>query len=121
VDLRTIVQVEAERRSAAGRTVDTRYFLASLPSKAAALGQAVRRHWQVENRLHWVLDVAFREDDSRVRVGEGAPNFALLRHLALNLLRQDDSRRGSIATKRFRAALDDTYLRTLLEGLTAPI
>ena len=115
--LRTLVQVEAERRGGDTVTRDTRYYLSSLPPNAAALGQAVRHHWQVENRLHWVLDVAFREDDSRVRVGDGAQNFAVLRHLALNLLRQEAAGRGSIATKRFRAALDETYLRTLLDGL----
>ena len=119
VGLRTLVQVEAERRIAGTVTTDTRYFLSSLPSDARVLGQAVRRHWQVENQLHWVLDVTFREDASRVRVGDGAQNFAVLRHLALNLLRQESTRRGSIATKRFRAALDDTYLHTLLGGLTA--
>ena len=71
----------------------------------------------MENRLHWVLDVLFREDASSVRLGDGAQNFAVLRHLALNLLRQDRTVRGSLATKRFRAALDDTYLQRLLAHL----
>jgi predicted transposase YbfD/YdcC len=83
------------------------------------LGRAMRHHWHVENRLQWVLDVSFREDDSRVRVGDGAQNFAGLRHLALNLLCHEPAGRGSVATKRFRAALDETYLRTLLGGLAA--
>jgi len=117
-DLRTVVQVTADCRQGGAGTRDTRYFLSSLPPNAAALAQAIRSHWGVENRLHWVLDVAFREDDSRVRVGDGAQNFAVLRHLALNLLRHPQAGRGSIATKRFRAALDDTYLQTLLGGLT---
>jgi len=75
------------------------------------------QHWPVENRLHWVLDVVFREDACWVRVGDGTHNLAILRPLALNLLRQEPTLRGSLATKRFRAALDDTYLRRLLAGL----
>lgn len=115
--LRSVVEVQAERRQDAPPTTERRYYLSSLPPDAALLGQAIRGHWGVENRLHWVLDVQFREDASTVRVGDGAHTFAVLRHLALNLLRQDRSVRGSLATKRFRAALDDTYLQRLLAGL----
>jgi predicted transposase YbfD/YdcC len=117
--LRTVVEVQAERRQGAQPAAERRYYLSSLPPAAAGLGQAIRGHWGVENRLHWVLDVQFREDASAVRVGDGAHNFAVLRHLALNLLRQDRTVRGSLATKRFRAALDDTYLQRLLAGLAA--
>jgi predicted transposase YbfD/YdcC len=117
--LRSVVQVEAERRRGEQRRRETRYYLSSLPPDATVLGQVIRAHWQVENCLHWVLDVHFREDACRVRVGDGAQNFALLRHLALNLLRQDASVRGSLAAKRFRAALDHTYLLRLLAGLAA--
>jgi predicted transposase YbfD/YdcC len=117
--LRTVVQVERERRSGDTVSVETHYYLASLPPDARTLGQAVQRHWGIENRLHWVLDVVFREDESRIRVGDGAETFALLRHLALNLLRQESTHRGSLATKRFRAALDSDYLVTLLAGLRA--
>jgi hypothetical protein len=88
-----------------------------LPPDATVLGRAIRQHWQVENRLHRVLDVVFREDACRVRVGDGTHNLAILRPLSLHLLRQEPTRRGSLATKRFRAALDDTYLRRLLAGL----
>ena len=120
--LRAVVQVQAERRRGAQRTAEARYYLASLPPEATALGQAIREHWGVENDLHWVLDVQFHEDACLVRVGDGAQNFALLRHLALNLLRQERTHRGSLATKRFRAALDETYLRRLLAGLApAPL
>jgi predicted transposase YbfD/YdcC len=115
--LRSVVQVEAERRRGEQRSIETRYYLASLPPDAARLGQVIRAHWQVENCLHWVLDVQFREDASRARVGNEAQNLALLRHLALNLLRQNPTVRGSLAAKRFRAALDHTYLLQLLAGL----
>jgi predicted transposase YbfD/YdcC len=115
--LRAVVQVVAERRPGEQRSRETRYYLCSLPPDAARLGQVIRAHWQVENCLHWVLDVQFREDACRVRVGHEARNFATLRHLALNLLRQDTSVRGSLAAKRFRAALDHTYLLRLLASL----
>jgi predicted transposase YbfD/YdcC len=115
-DLRSVALVEAERRVGDAVSVEARYYLSSLPPDAAALGRAIRRHWEVENRLHWVLDVAFREDDSRARTGHAPQNLAILRHFALNLLRRDPAA-GSIATKRFRAALDTGYLRTILAGL----
>jgi predicted transposase YbfD/YdcC len=115
--LRSVVQVEAERRGGEQHRGETRYYLSSLPPDAALLGQVIRAHWQVENCLHWVLDVQFHEDASHVRVGHEAQNFALLRHFALNLLRQDTSVRGSLAAKRFRAALDHAYLLRLLAAL----
>jgi predicted transposase YbfD/YdcC len=115
--LRSVVEVQAERRQGARRAVESRYYLSSLSPNAAVLGQAIRQHWHVENRLHWVLDVRFREDACSVRVGDGAQNLARLRQLALNLLRQERTHRGSLATKRFRAALEDTYLHRLLAGL----
>ena len=103
--LKSLALVEAERRVGGEVTIERRYYLSSLPADAAALNQAVRAHWGIENRLHWVLDVAFREDHSRARTGHAPANLAVLRHLALNLLRRDPAR-GSIAKKRFRAALD---------------
>jgi predicted transposase YbfD/YdcC len=115
--LRSVVQVETERRHGEQCSRETRYYLASLPPEAARLGHVIRAHWQVENCWHWVLDVHFREDACRVRGGDGAHNFAVLRHLALNLLCQDSSVRGSLAAKRFRAALDHAYLLRLLASL----
>jgi predicted transposase YbfD/YdcC len=115
--LRSVVEVQAARRQGGPPTTERRYYLSSLLPDAAPLAAAIRGHWGVENRLHWVLDVQFREDASTVRVGDGAQTFAVLRHLALNLLRHDRTVRGSRATKRFRAALDDTYLARLLTGL----
>lgn len=69
--------------------------------------------WSIENALHWMLDVTFREDDSRVRSGDSPQNFVILRHLALNILKQDNSK-ASLKQKRFRAALDDQFLFQLL-------
>lgn len=112
--LRGIGLGEAERRVGDTVSVEARYYLLSAPRTAAAFGRLVRQHWGIENRVHWVLDVTFREDACRIRAGHAAQNFAVLRHLALNLLRQDTTCRGSLPTKRFKAALNDTYLATIL-------
>jgi len=75
----------------------------------------VRRHWSIENELHWVLDIAFREDDSRIRVGHSAENMAVLRHIALNLLKQESSKRLGVKNKRLLAAWDNDYLLKVLD------
>ena len=100
--------------------VEQHYYLLSAPLTAQAFAAAVRSHWGIENQVHWVLDVAFREDACRARAGHAARNLAVVRHLALNLLRQDTTRKGSLVTKRFTAALDDTYLMTILAGVAPP-
>ena len=115
--LRAIGLVERERRVGTTVSVATCHYLLSGSGNAAAFGHAARRQWGSENRVHWVLDVAFREDDSRVRLGDGAANLAVLRHFALNLLRQARAAKGGIATKRFRAALDESFLLAVLAGL----
>jgi predicted transposase YbfD/YdcC len=114
--LQSVALIESTRRIGDQVSSERRYYLSSLPPDAALLGQAIRDHWGIENRLHWVLDIAFREDDSRFRTGHGPENFAIVRHVALNLLRGAPGR-DSIAKKRFRAALDDRYLCTLLDQL----
>jgi predicted transposase YbfD/YdcC len=76
----------------------------------------VRHHWGIEHGLHWVLDIAFREDDSRVRVGHAAENFAIVRHIALNLLRQDRSLKVGVKAKRLKAGWDEAYLLHLLNN-----
>jgi predicted transposase YbfD/YdcC len=78
----------------------------------------VRGHWGIENNLHWVLDVAFREDESRIRGGHAAENMGRLRHIALNLLKQEKSSKVGVKTKRLRAGWDHDYLLKVL-GVTA--
>ena len=117
--LRSLVRIESTRRVGGTTTTEARYYLSSLPADAKQLARAIRSHGGIETRLHWVLDVAFREDLCRVRDGHAPENLAILRHFALNLLRQDRSVRGSVATKRLRAALNEAYLRSLLTGLSA--
>jgi predicted transposase YbfD/YdcC len=112
--LRTVVMVEAERQSGDTRSVETRYFIASLENTAALALHAVRGHWGIENQVHWVLDLAFREDESRVRKDHGAENFAVLRHIALNLLKQDTTTKLGTQNKRLKAAWEQDYLLALL-------
>lgn len=106
--------VEATRCIGDTSTTEMRYFISSLPGKAAPFGQAVRLHWGIENRLHWVLDVAFREDECRVRIDHAAHHFAILRHVALNLLRQDTTAKCGIKAKRLKAGWSEPYLRHIL-------
>jgi predicted transposase YbfD/YdcC len=104
--LRSVAVGEAERTVGAKTTHERRYYLSSLPPEAPALARAIRRHWGIENSLHWVLDVAMNEDQCRVRTGHAATNLATLRHLALNLLRQDTTKKRGIRTKQKIAAWD---------------
>jgi predicted transposase YbfD/YdcC len=107
--LQTILRVRRERSNASPQVA---YYISSLPPHAEHLLACVRHHWAIENAFHWVLDVTFREDDSRVRSGNAPQNFAVLRHIALNILKQEPSQ-ASLKQKRFRAALDDHFLLSL--------
>jgi predicted transposase YbfD/YdcC len=112
-----IGMVQTERRFPDTSTVGTRYYLLSRPLSAQALGEAVRSHWGIENQVHWVLDVSFGEDQSRIRRGAAAENAAILRRIALNVVRHHPRKRLSIRTRRLVAGWDDTYLRELLMGI----
>jgi len=95
------------------QTLRRRYYISSLPADPKRIAEAVRSHSGVENRVHWVLDVSFREDDSRIRKGEGPRNVGLLRRIAMNLVRQDD-RPGSLRQKRKRTGWHDEYREEIL-------
>lgn len=112
--LKTIVMVQSERKIQGQVSLETRYFISSLPSNAAQIARAVRSHWTIENSLHWVLDVSFNEDKSRIRKDHAPENLALLRHLTLNLLAQDRQTKRGIAARRKKAAWDDSYLIKIL-------
>ncbi|MBI4430787.1 MAG: ISAs1 family transposase [Candidatus Omnitrophica bacterium] len=108
--LQSIGMVESERTAGEQKTVERRYYLTSLKAEAQAFAEAVRAHWSVENSLHWVLDVVFREDESRVRIGHAAENFSLLRKMALMMLKEDRFSKSSIKGKRLEAAWNSDYL-----------
>jgi predicted transposase YbfD/YdcC len=91
-----------------------RYYISSLVSDAERILQIVRKHWAIENELHWVLDVAMNEDRSRVRKDQSPENLAVLRHIALNLLKQEKTAKGGIRAKQFQAALKEDYLLKVL-------
>jgi predicted transposase YbfD/YdcC len=113
VDLNAIVRVQRERRWGDTVEQDTAYYISSLPANAPPLLDATRDHWAIENSLHWVLDVTFREDESRVRKDNGPQNFTVLRHMALNILKRDTSK-GSLRQKRYQAALNEDFLFQVL-------
>lgn len=112
VGLRSVVQVSSRRDLQGQVSEEQRYYISSLAGAAQSLGAAVRTHWGIENSQHWVLDMAFREDESRVQ--RAAQNLAVLRRLALNLLRQDRSTKIGVKGKRLKAGWDEAYLLRVL-------
>jgi predicted transposase YbfD/YdcC len=114
--LKTIALVRSKRQTPDGVSIQDRYYISSLDGSARTILTASRQHWGIENSLHWVLDVVFREDAARMRRGNMAHNFALIRHIALNLLRHEKSKK-SIRAKRLKAALDEDYLLQVLLSL----
>jgi predicted transposase YbfD/YdcC len=114
-----VVQVTRERTivSTGKRSEETAYYIGSDPTATiAAIGTAIRRHWAIENELHWILDMAFREDDARHRARNTAQNMTILRHFALNIIKLDTTRKLGVANARKRAGWDRTYLLQLLNG-----
>ena len=113
--LNSVACVQYYRKLKNGKTkLETRYFITDLFYSAQKLSQCIRGHWSIENQLHWVLDVAFHEDNSRIRKDNAPENLAIIRHIALNLLKQDKTKKGSIRNKRNRAGWDNDYLLSLL-------
>lgn len=117
--LATIVVVRRERVLWNKTTREVHFYLTSCEAQASVLARAIRFHWGIENQLHWVLDVVFREDASRMRKGNRPRNFSLLRRLALNLLSRETSFKKSLKLKRYRASMDNDYLCAILHSATA--
>ena len=108
--LNSVAMVRSERRIGDSVSVESRYYISSLRGDARRLLSAIRGHWGIENSLHWVLDIAFREDDSRVRKDNAPENLAVIRHIALNLLKGEKSLKVGVNAKRKRAGWDTDYL-----------
>ena len=118
--LRSAVMIKSTREAVNGknsgkRSTEWRYYISSLRANACEFNAKVRAHWGIENSCHWVLDTAFDEDDCRIRRGDGAQNFAILRRIALNLVKQEKSdKKTSVRIKRLKAGWSTDYLQTLL-------
>lgn len=114
-DLKAIIMIESTVEIGDKTRTERRFYISSGELTAKGFAKAIRSHWQIENSLHWVLDVQFKEDLSRLRKGHGAKNMAVVRHFALNILRSAKDKR-SIKTRRKRASWNENYLRALLNG-----
>ena len=115
-DIQSLVMILSERRIGDESEIQDRYYITSLDSNAEKILRAKRSYWGIENRLHWVLDIAFNEDRSRVRKDHAPQNFAVIRHMALNLLKQEHSVKVGIKGKRLKCGWDTDYLRQVLAG-----
>ena len=112
--LNIIGMVECERTLNDRTTMEYRYYIGSIENNAQLLGKSVRDHWGIENKLHWRLDMGFREDESRIRKGHSAENFAVMRHFAIILLKQDKLTKLGVKNKRLKAGWDGEYRVNLL-------
>src|SRR3954447_9291856 len=119
-DVAAVVQVNREREVGGARAVTSHYYISSHEGTAAEFAGWVRGHWGIENGLHWVLDVVFREDRSRIRAANAGANLALIRRVAVSLLRRAPGK-GSGVTKRLKAGWDDEYLLQVLQGITGDV
>ncbi len=116
VGLKSLIMLIRRRLVAGEETVKICFFISSLEANAKRILQATRQHWSIENGLHWVLDIAFNEDRSRVRKDHAPANLAVLRHMAVNLLKQETSAKGGIKAKRLQAGWNEAYLLKVLAG-----
>ena len=115
-NLKSIGVVEATRKIGSKKTTERRYYISSLVSNAKLFAKATRAHWKIENSLHWVLDVTFREDQSRIRSKNSPENLAILRHVVINLVRQEKTFKRGAPQKRLKAAIDNSYLEKILDS-----
>jgi predicted transposase YbfD/YdcC len=117
-DVAAVASVLRERTVGGETTTTVHYYVTSHPGAAAEIAGLIRGHWGIES-MHWILDVVFREDDSRVRAGHAGENLALIRRVAVSLLRRAPGK-GSTPTKRLKAGWNDEYLLQVLQGIQAP-
>lgn len=113
--LRSLVMIESSREINGIVTEETRYYITSIAANAIRATNVIRSHWGIENTLHWVLDVTFREDDSRIRDGNAPENLAIVRHIALNMLQQHNGKKMSIKKLRKKSGWDNSHLDMILK------
>ena len=115
--LNTLIRVDSERciKSTGEVQTSTKFYISSLKAEANTFMRAIRHHWSIENGLHWALDVSFHEDDQRKRAGNAAQNFSIINRMALTALKQEQSIKLGIKSKRLNAGWNHTYLRTLMK------
>ncbi|MGS0756506.1 ISAs1 family transposase, partial [Roseateles sp. GG27B] len=125
--LKSVIMIESTRefindremeKSKCKSSTEWRYYISSHQFDASEFNRKVRAHWSIENSCHWVLDVSFREDDCRIRTGDGAENFAILRRIAMNMIKREKSTKTSFNIKRLQAGWSTDYLEKLF-GLRA--
>jgi len=114
--MQSIVRIDAERKLKDKTSVETRYYITSLPPDAKKINSAIRTHWGIENKIHWVLDVTFREDESRVRKDSGPQIKSALNRIAINICNKDDTKKIAISRKRNIAAWDEDYRDVLINS-----
>lgn len=107
--VKSIAKVTATVFKNGTETVEHRYYISSLPGEAELINRAVRKHWHIENKLHWILDVVFKEDDSRLRSGNGPENLSIIKRIALNATKAEDSMKDSLRGKRIMATYNENY------------
>jgi predicted transposase YbfD/YdcC len=114
--IQSVVRIDSERKTKDKTTVETRYYITSLPPDAKKINKAVRTHWGIENKIHWVLDVTFREDDSRVRKDNGPQIKSALNRIAINICNNERTKSIAISRKRHIAAWNEEYRDTLINS-----
>ncbi len=114
--IKSITMVQRQRDIDNKLGTETSYYISSVKNDTQKIAHAIRAHWHIENSLHWVLDVTFNEDKCRVRKDNASENVAILRHIVLNLLKQEKSFKGSIQTKRLKAAWENSYMLKILQS-----
>jgi predicted transposase YbfD/YdcC len=115
--LTSIIKIESKREfknSSKPTETAKRYYISSIKAKPEDFQNAIRSHWAIENKLHWILDVAFSEDASRKRIGNASQNFSILSKMALNMLKKDAKAKVGVKSRRFKAAISNEYLLKIL-------
>ena len=112
--LHSVVKIQAQRQVGRKKSHESRYYVCSQVASAADLLEGTRAHWGVENNVHWILDVVFDEDASRIRTGHAQQNLATLRRIAINMLNQEQTRKESLKGKRQLAGWDESYLERII-------